>query len=112
MSSLLLFRRRWSISRPRRPRCRLDESCRVGDLLQLSQNEIRNNEGSADKARLRDVGDTAVDDDRRVEDLVIAFDVLVAEDAAECREVEVIALRRTDHQPNVAHKKCQHDGQK
>ena len=47
-----------------------------------------------------------------VQDLVIALYVLVAKYAPEGRQIQIIAFFRTDHQPDIAHKKGERDGQK
>src|SRR5262245_8268193 len=42
---------------------------RVGDLLELPQHELRDDQGALEEARLAEIHDAPVDDDGRVEDL-------------------------------------------
>ena len=70
---------------------------RVGHLLKLAEDELRDDDCAGEEARLGHVGDAAVNDDRGVEYLHVLARHLVAENAAQCREVEVVALRRADH---------------
>ena len=46
---------------------------RVGDELQFLQHELRNDQRAVHEAGLAEIGDAAVDDDRRVENLVVAL---------------------------------------
>ena len=45
---------------------------RVGDQLKLLEDELRDDERAIDEAGFTDVGDAAVDDDARIEDLAAA----------------------------------------
>ena len=85
---------------------------RVGDLLQLAQDKLRDDDGAAQKTRLGYVGNSSVDNHGRVHDLVIASRRLVAEDAAERGEVKILTLRRADHQTHVRHQERQRQREK
>ena len=96
------------MSRPRRPRLRLSEIGGVGNQLQLAQNELRDDDDAVEEAGLGDVGDAAVDDDAGVENLVALLALLLAaEDAAQRRQVQQVALVGADDQSDVGHE--QHD---
>src|SRR5437773_2031347 len=64
VSSFCIFA---SISRPRRPRSARAVG-RVVEVLELRENELRNDERAANEAAPDDVRDAAVDDDRRIEE--------------------------------------------
>src|SRR3712207_3595498 len=69
----------------------------------LFRSELRDDYRPRQEAGLGHVRDAAVDDDRRVQNLNVAARGLVAEDAAQGGQVEVVALRRADHQTDVGH---------
>ena len=80
----------------------------IGDQLQLAQDELRGHDDAVQEAGLGDVGDAAVDDDAGVENLIDALALLLAaEDAAQRRQVEQVALVGADDQADVSHQ--QHD---
>src|SRR5262249_13025428 len=86
---------------------------RVGDELQLAQHELRDHDDAIEEARLRDIGDAAVDDDRRIENLERLFrSLLAAEDPAERGEIQHVALLGADDESDVGHQEQQQDLQK
>src|SRR5262249_10051921 len=64
----------------------------ISDELQLLQHELRDHERAVDKAGLAHVGDAAVDDDARVENLVTPFRTGGAEQADEPRRLQPLAV--------------------
>src|SRR5262245_46975380 len=84
---------------------------RVGDLLQLAQDELRDENRAAHKTGLGDVGDAPVNNHAGVENLVALLRPAVDQDAAERREVEVVTFGRADQQPDVGHEERERQGQ-
>ena len=84
---------------------------RVGHLLKLAEDELRDDDCAGEEAGLGHVGDAPVNDDGGVENLHVLARQLVAEDAAQGRQVEVVALGRADHQADVGHDEGQGEGQ-
>src|SRR5215510_12723976 len=84
---------------------------RVGDLLQLAQDELRDENRAAHKTGLGDVGDAPVNDHAGVENLVALLRPPVDQNAAERRKVQIIAFRRAHQQPDVGHEERQGQGQ-
>src|ERR1019366_5066539 len=77
---------------------------RVGDQLKFSQYELGNHDHTVQEAGLGDVGDATVDDHARVEDLVALPGLLLAtENAAQCRQIEQVALASAHHQTYIGH---------
>jgi hypothetical protein len=77
---------------------------RIGHQLQLAQHELRNHQHAIEKAGLGDIGDAPIDDHAGIEDLErLLRSVLHAEDAAEGRQIEHVALGCAHHQPDIAH---------
>ena len=83
----------------------LERIGRIGDELQLLQHELRDDERAVDEAGLADVGDAAVDDHARVENLVAALRAGGAEQADQPRRLEPFAVLAAEHQAEVR----QHD---
>ncbi len=76
--------------------------------MQLAQHELRNHDDAVEESGLGDVGDAAVDDDAGIENLVALLALLLAaEDAAQRRQVQQVALVRAHDQADVGHQ--QHD---
>ena len=77
---------------------------RVGNLLQFPQDEMRNHENAVQKTRLADIGNPAVNDDARIENLVgLLRRTLAAENSAKSRKIQQIAFVRTNDQSDVRH---------
>ena len=77
---------------------------RIRDLLELTQNEVRNDENAVQKSGFADIGDPPVDDDTRVENLVrLLRRMFATEDAAERRQVQQIAFVRANHESDIGH---------
>src|SRR5581483_5534484 len=70
----------------------------VGHELELLEHELRDDERAVDEAGLADVGDAAVDDHARVENLVAALGSGRAEQAGEPRRLEPFAMRAAEPQ--------------
>ena len=82
----------------------------IGHQLQFAQHELRDHDDAVEEAGFGDVGDAAVDDDAGVEDLVALLALLfAAEDAAQRRQVQQVALVGADHQADVGHDHHDHD---
>ena len=75
---------------------------RIGDLLQLLEHELRNDERAVDEAGLADVGDAAVDDDAGVENSVAALLLrLRPEQPRDPLWLEPLAGLRAEHEADV-----------
>src|SRR5262249_25679854 len=79
----------------------------ISDLLQFAQDELRDQNDAAHKPGLGDVSHAPVNNDAGVQNLEALFGRAVAQDSAERRQVEVIALGRADQQADVGHKQRQ-----
>ena len=78
----------------------------VGDQLQLAQHKLRRDDDAVEEAGLGNIGNSAVDDNAGVEDLIAFLTLLLAaEDAAQSCQVQQIALVGPDNQANVRHQK-------
>jgi hypothetical protein len=65
---------------------------------------VRNDKDPVEKTRLTNVGNPAVNDNACIENLIgLLRRPLAAEDSAKSREIQEIALVRTDDQPDVCH---------
>src|SRR5579883_1006929 len=83
---------------------------RIGDELQLAQDELRNHQNAVEEAGFGDIGDAAVDDDARIQDLERLLRRFFApEDAAQRREIQHVALLRADDEADVRHQQQQAD---
>ncbi len=77
---------------------------RIGHQLQLAQHELRNHQHAVEETGFGDIGDAAVDDHAGVQNLErFLRALLAAEDAAQGRQVEHVALLGAHHQPHVGH---------
>ena len=86
----------------------LERVGRIGHQLQFAQDELRRHDHAVEEAGFGDVRDPAVDDDAGVENLVALLRLLfAAEDAAEGRQVQQVALVGAHDQSDVGHQ--QHD---
>ena len=78
--------------------------------MQLAQHELRNHDDAVEEAGLGDVGDAAVDDDAGIEDLVALLGLLLAaEDSAQRRQVEQVALAGAHDQAHIGHQQHQEE---
>src|SRR5262249_47909962 len=73
----------------------------IGDELQLLQDELRDDQRAVDEPGLADVGDAAVDDHARVEDLVAALRSGCSEQAREPRRLAPLAVLAAQDQPEI-----------
>ena len=76
---------------------------RIGHELELLEDELGNDERPLDEPRVAEVGDAAVDDDARVEDLVAAAGAFSLKKPEEVGRVEPLRLPRPDEEPDVGH---------
>ena len=74
---------------------------RVGDQLQLLEDELRDDDRAVHEAGFADVGDAAVDDDAGVEDLVALARAGRAEQRDEVLRLEPFAAAGPEHQAQV-----------
>ena len=78
--------------------------------MQLAQHELRRNNDAIEESSLRDVGNSSVDDDACIENLVTLLSLLLtAEDSAQGGQIQQIALVGTDGKANVRHQEHDHD---
>ena len=104
MFSCGIFWMRCRTSRPRRPRLRFMRIGGIGHQLQFAQHELRDHQRAVDETGFDDVGDAAVDDDAGVENLEgVLGRLLAAEQPAQRRQVQHVALGRAHHQAAVGH---------
>src|SRR5436190_5612513 len=83
----------------------------VRNLLQLPKNKMRNNKHAVEKSSLADIGDTPINDDACVENLIDPLvRALTAKNTTECREVKEVALVRPHHQPHIGHQEKDKNG--
>ena len=76
----------------------------IGHQLQLAQHELGDDDGAVDESGLGDIHDAAVDDHAGVQDLErVLGDLFPAEQSAQRRQVEHIALGRADDQAAIRH---------
>ena len=82
----------------------------VGHQLQLAQYELRGDDDAVEESGFGDVGDAAVDDHAGVEDLVALLALLLAaEDSAQGRQVQQVALVGPDDQSDIGHQEHDQD---
>src|SRR4029077_12634727 len=86
----------------------LQRVCRIGDQLQLAQHELRRNNDAVEKSGLGNVGNSSVDDDAGIENLVTLLSLLLtAEDSTQGSQIQQIALVGADGEADVCHQ--EHD---
>src|SRR5205814_7058105 len=77
---------------------------RVGHLLQLAEDEVRDDESAIEESRFADIRNSPVDHDARVEYLVrLLWWTLTPEQAAHRGKVQHIALVRPHNKSDVGH---------
>ena len=84
------------MSSPRAPPVSLEGIGGIGDRLQLPQHELRHDQRPIQEPRFAHVGDPAVDDRARVQNLVLARWTRVAKQASQPRRVEPLAAPHTE----------------
>ena len=87
----------------------LESVGRVGHRLQFLEDELGHDQRPFEKTGFADLGDPAVDDDARVQDLVDPAAVFFPEKAEEVRRVEPFRLPRPDQEPGRGQKEKKHD---
>jgi hypothetical protein len=88
----------------------LQRIARIGNQLQLTKNELWSDHNAIQESRLRNIGDSAIDDHAGIQDFVAFLELfLTTEDAAKCGQIQEVALVRADDQPDIRHQQHDHD---